>query len=61
MNVRKIFMLMLLSMFSLCALSNGYAQELLNEEQITEPAFEKVPGVRPAKVPGVRPAILQFE
>lgn len=42
MKFKKIFMLMIFSVFSLFAFSNGYAEELLNEEQIIEPTYEKV-------------------
>ena len=40
MKIRKVWMLALLGIFSL--LSNGYAQEPLNREEVAEPPFEKV-------------------
>lgn len=40
MSMRKIFTLMLLSAISLLPLSNGYAQDLFNQEQ--DATFEKI-------------------
>ena len=42
MRTHKLFMWTVISVFSIFALGNGYAQELLDQTQITEPVFEKV-------------------